>query len=389
MTITTHPGSAAEPRKAGLGKEQLLTVEERDTFWSCCYEYRGLIYMALSAVGQAFGALFVKFCSSSGMQCFQILFFRGLIMWSSNAFMLIMKGKPFKEWWGQSWEHAMWLILRGLFGFLSLGCKYWSVIHLYLADAISIRFTVHIFSGIFACLMLGESWLIAEAISAFVGFGGILMIVQPAWLKFVGFPAKQGPTYPLFDVTIAILCPVFNALGYVGIRKLKRIKADTDPFVILHYLGMFLTFASLPVARVVEGPLQFPAHLEAWGWLVALSLTTYLSQIFVTWGLQIERAGPATTVTLIGVPSTMLLQAIFLHKEPLSLLSIIGATVICLSIGNVALTKAVVETAPDDSSSPNNTNDFKAATIHRKNGGYGSNTNGDHVENGYRRMKDV
>jgi len=76
-----------------------------------------------------------------------------------------------------------------------------------------------------------------------------------------------------------------------------------------------------------------------------LGLTTYLSQIFVTWGLQIERAGPATTVTLIGVPSTMILQVIFLHKEPLSWLSIVGALVICFSIGNVALTKAIFKSS--------------------------------------------
>eukprot|EP00954_Amorphochlora_amoebiformis_P009416 732330-Amorphochlora_amoeboformis.AAC.4 len=34
-------------------------------------DYRGLIYMALSALGQAFGALFVKFAAHRGMQCFQ------------------------------------------------------------------------------------------------------------------------------------------------------------------------------------------------------------------------------------------------------------------------------------------------------------------------------
>jgi len=296
--------------------------------------------MALSALGQAFGALFVKFAAHRGMQCFQILFFRGMMMWAANTSVLKSKGVPFRNWWGAGMEHTCWLTFRGLFGFLSLACKYWSVIHLYLADAISLRFTVHIFSGIFACILLGESWLIGEAISAVVGFGGILMVVQPAWLSILGFPAKVGPAYPIFDVTVAILCPVFNALGYVAIRKLKKIKDDTDPFIILHFLGMFLTFASLPLARIIEGPLELPDNWQAWFWLLALSATTYISQVFVTWGLQLERAGPGTTVTLIGVPATMVLQVVFLRKnEPLSILSCIGALVICLSIGNVALGK--------------------------------------------------
>eukprot|EP00471_Norrisiella_sphaerica_P006751 CAMPEP_0184479670 /NCGR_PEP_ID=MMETSP0113_2-20130426/1303_1 /TAXON_ID=91329 /ORGANISM="Norrisiella sphaerica, Strain BC52" /LENGTH=311 /DNA_ID=CAMNT_0026857795 /DNA_START=128 /DNA_END=1063 /DNA_ORIENTATION=- len=310
------------------------------------------------------------------------------MMWFSNITVLYLEGKPCKEWWGRDLEHITWLSLRGLFGFLSLACKYWSVIHLYLADAISIRFTVHIFSGIFACLLLGESWLIAEATSAFIGFGGILMIVQPAWLSILGFPAKVGPEYPVMDVTIAILCPIFNALGYVAIRKLKRIKEDTNPFVILNYLGMFLTVSSLPLARAIEGPLQLPSGFEPWFWLLILSLTTYLSQIFVTWGLQIERAGPATTVTLIGVPATMVLQVLFLHKkEPLSLLSIVGAIIICLSIGSVALTKEAIKHKPmegyggkGDGASANGSQPYDALL--------GAKTNGDAEAGDYVRMKD-
>jgi len=304
--------------------------------------------MAISALGQAFGALFVKFAAASGMQCFQILFFRGTMMLTANVTILYLQKTPFREWWGDDVEHTTWLIIRGVCGFLSLACKYWSVIHLYLADAISIRFTVHIFSGIFACMLLGESWLLGEAISAVVGFGGILMIVQPAWLSILGFPAKVGPEYPVLDVTVAILCPVFNAFGYVAIRKIKQLREHTDPFIILHYLGIILTVSSLPLARFIEGPLELPKGVDAWFWLMMLGLTTYLSQIFVTWGLQIERAGPATTVTLIGVPSTMILQVIFLHKEPLSWLSIFGALVICFSIGNVALTKAIFKSSAQE-----------------------------------------
>jgi len=296
--------------------------------------------MFLSAIGQAFGALFVKFASAAGMRCFQILFFRGVGMWFGNMLILRQRGVWVKHWWGRGGEHSLWLFLRGLFGFLSLGCKYWSVIHLYLADAVSLRFSVHIFSGIFACLLLGESWLIGEAVSAVVGFIGILMVVQPAWLSIFGFPAKVGPSYPFIDITIALLCPVFNAIGYVAIRKLKRIRASTDPFVIINWLGMILCLASLPLQRIIEGPLEIPANLDAWFWLIMLTLTTYMSQVFVTWGLQLERAGPATTVTLIGVPMTMILQVVFLHKkEPLTLISGLGALVICTSVGFVAVGK--------------------------------------------------
>jgi len=300
----------------------------------------GLTLMACSALVSALTSLMIKFMARRGVSTFEIIFYQRLFQWAVNFSFLLLSRVPFDTWWGSSFEHRFWLSLRGLFGFFALACGYWSVAHLSLSDAYTIRSATPLVCGALSCFLLNEQWPVVE-------IGASITATVGVWLALHGPYTRGGQGYNPSDMVIAVCAPFFAGASFVALRKASRVH-KTHPLVIVNFFAMFTVLLSLPMdfilaqSGIPRGDFArgFPGssfHLTEWGLVMLISLSAFSSQFLLTVGLQRERAAPASVVMLVGIPGSFALQHLFVKGEVLTVESILGGLILTLSIAAVGI----------------------------------------------------
>jgi drug/metabolite transporter (DMT)-like permease len=216
------------------------------------------------------------------------------------------------------------LLLRGLIGLAALACLYYSVVHLPLAEATVIHFTNPVFTALIAALFLRESLHARELVLVLVAFAGVLLVARPA-----GLLAGTSTTLDPLAVVSALGGALFAAAAYVLVRRLRR----HDAMVVVFY------FAAVSV--VVGLPLMLPSFLwpRGWEWLLlaGVGLSTFLGQVFLTLGLQRERAGRATAMAYLQIVFASVWGLAFFAEVPRATTVagaavIVGATLLLASV---------------------------------------------------------
>jgi drug/metabolite transporter (DMT)-like permease len=179
------------------------------------------------------------------------------------------------------------LLLRGLLGFGALSCFYYAIVHLPLADATVLQYTNPAWAAVFAIFLLGERMRGREVASVALSLTGVLLVARPAFLFGTGIGLD-----PL-AVGIALLGAVLSAAAYVVVRML-----GTE-----HHMVVIFHFAAVSVAGSIPATALHAVVPDPLDWLILLGVgvTTHLGQIFMTRGLQLERAGRATAAGLVQI----------------------------------------------------------------------------------------
>lgn len=209
------------------------------------------------------------------------------------------------------------LVLRGVLGFIALSCFYYGVIHLPLADATVIQYTNPVFTGLMAVPLLGEGLRMTEVLLTLSSLAGVVLVARPSAL-FGGAASGLDPVAVLF----ALAGAVFSAAAYVTVRRLKR----EDPLVVVFWFALVSVVGAAPALGF---GFVVPRGWD-WGVLVALGVTTHLGQLFLTRGLQLERAGRATAVGYLQIVFAAAWGAAFFAEVP-DAWSVAGAVVIVAS----------------------------------------------------------
>jgi drug/metabolite transporter (DMT)-like permease len=179
------------------------------------------------------------------------------------------------------------LVVRGLLGFGALSCFYFALVHLPLAEATVLQYTNPAFAAVFAIFALGEVMRRREVLSVALSLAGVVLVARPTAL-FGG----AGALDPL-AVGVGLLGAVLSAAAYVVVRTLGS----------EHHMVVILYFAVISAAGAVPATAMHalaPTPLE-WLVLVGVGVTTHAGQIFLTRGLQLERAGRATAASLVQI----------------------------------------------------------------------------------------
>lgn len=210
------------------------------------------------------------------------------------------------------------LVLRGVLGFIALSCFYYSVIHLPLADATVIQYTNPVFTALIAAMVLAEHVRMREVALALASLAGVVLVARPTVIFGAG-PEALDPV----AVTVAVTGAVFSAAAYVTVRRLG---GTEDAMVIVFYFAAISVLLSFPM---VVADYVHPAGSE-WLLLLAIGVTTYLGQVFLTWGLQRERAGRAMAVGYLQIVFAAL-WGVWVFSEIPDAWSVVGALVIVAS----------------------------------------------------------
>ena len=129
---------------------------------------------------------------------------------------------------------------RGMVGFMGNLCFFFALIHIPLADTVTIQFSRPLFMIVIAGLFLGEIVGPKRSITTLVGFGGILMITQPFSTGFDPWALS------------ALGGAFFGTLVVLTVKLLSR----TEHIVtIMFYFAIFTTlFAFIPAMFTWQNP---------------------------------------------------------------------------------------------------------------------------------------
>lgn len=197
------------------------------------------------------------------------------------------------------------LALRGLLGFLALGCFYYAVVHLPLADATVIQYTNPAFTAVIAALVLGESFRRRDGLLMLGSLAGVLLVARPSFL----FPGGAGSGLPALGVGVALAGAVFSASAYVTVRRLR----GEEPMVVVFWFGAVSLLLSLPF--LLAGDVRLPTGWE-WPLLLGVGISTHMGQVFLTRGLALEPAGRATMVGYLQIPFAAAWGALLFGERP-------------------------------------------------------------------------
>ena len=291
---------------------------------------RGLRYMAVGAFFFSVMSLLVK---TAG----QRLPSQELVL-ARSATMLAL------SWVGLRRARVSWLrapqrgllLWRGIFGFSALSCFYFSIVRLPLADANVFQYLSPAFTAILAALVLGEAMRPREMMAVLASMAGVVLVARPSFL----FGGASG--LPLVVVGVAVLGAFFSACAYVCVRRLER----QDPLVIIFYFSLVGVVGAVPASWT---RLMAPTPLE-WVILLGIGATTQVAQLYLTKGLQLERAGRASAVGYLQVVFAAIWGMLFFRELPgafpiLGFMLVIGGTIALASgtSGPVAHAAAIEE----------------------------------------------
>lgn len=270
----------------------------------------GIEFMVAGAFCFSVMSLLVKLAGER-LPTQEIVFARSAIMAAICAALLRSRGVPLA---GR--KHRL-LVLRGLFGFGSLSCFYYGVVHLPLADATVIQYTNAVFTSLFAVFALRERLRPLELLCLALALTGVLVAARPSFL----FPAAAR--LPAVPVVVALAGAVFSGAAYVTVRRIET----EDPLVVIFYFSAIGTIGSLPF--LVRSGL-WPTPLE-WLLLLGVGVTTQAGQVLLTHALYRERAGRVSSAGLVQIVFALAWGAIWFGEFP-DRLAVIGALMIVGSV---------------------------------------------------------
>jgi drug/metabolite transporter (DMT)-like permease len=263
---------------------------------------RGLVYMALSALGFSVMSMLVK-VASARLPTGEIVLARGVVTLVISYAMVRRAGlSP----WG---THRGKLVLRGLLGFGGLTGYYAAIALLPIADATTIQQIVPLFTAVLAWWLLDEEigWRTFVALGC--GITGVLVIVHPS-----------GSGLDPVGVLVAVGAAICSSIAYVTVRTLSR---SEHALVIVFYFPLVATPLAIPWA-VADWVTPSPIDILL---LIAIGLMTQVGQVFLTMGLAVERVGRATSVGYLQVVFAIIWQMTIFHDAP-ELATLLGAALI-------------------------------------------------------------
>ena len=147
----------------------------------------------------------------------QLMFFRSAFAFLPLAPLILRAGPTAALRTRNLPAHA----LRSVFGLGALGCFFWSLVYLPLADAAAIAFAAPLFITALSMPILGEAVGLRRWSAVAIGFIGVLVMVRPGVGVF-----QPAALLPL----AAALC---LALMVLYVRKLTRTESDTA--IVFYY----------------------------------------------------------------------------------------------------------------------------------------------------------
>lgn len=270
----------------------------------------------------------------------QILTVRMLITYiGTRIYMYIYRDSISDAPWGDP-AVRKWLVLRGCAGFLGVFGSYFSLMYLSISDTVLISFLAPSITIILAWIILREKVHRYEFVGCIAALVGVVLIVRPPFL-FGSLAYANDDTAELTesfdpaessdprDRLIASLVALMGAFGagsvYVVIRYIGQ-KAHAI-MAVSYFSLVTLVVSTIGVLVIPSMQFQLPHSLKEWLLFLNLGFSGFFLQLFLTLGIQKEKAGRASLVSYTQMIFALLWDIFLYHHMP-SLWSFLGMFII-------------------------------------------------------------
>ncbi|GFR22023.1 solute carrier family 35 member G1 [Trichonephila clavata] len=227
------------------------------------------------------------------------------------------------------------LLIRGLLGGGHIFFNFIAFRYLPLGEATSIVFSLPVFVTVAARVVLKEPCSTFQSVTVVLTVLGIAFTAKlPS--RLMGHPVVYNKD-SIYGLLAALLSLCLNTSQYVCIRKAKSV----------HHAVLMFTFGLVAVVEValltfVFGDFKWHyCGFQKW-YIILLGFFSYTGQTTLVIALQLECAGPVSTMKSASDIVLAFIWQTFLFYDPPDLFSIIGALLVGFSVAFVGVSKWLI-----------------------------------------------
>jgi drug/metabolite transporter (DMT)-like permease len=251
---------------------------------------------------------FAKIAQSYGVNIVEIVFFRQSIAIAPVLALVILGPGLASLKTRRPWLHAS----RTAVGTTGMMLNFLTISLLPLAETQALWFATPLFATILSAMILREAVGVHRWSAVFLGFVGVMIVIQP-----------QSGHIPLLGATTGLVAALLTAFVTILLRQLGR----TEP--ALTTVFWFFTMSSVPLAFLMPWFLQ-PHAPFVWALMIAMGVVGGLGQVALTLSLQFA---PVSTVAPVDYASLIWSTAfgVWLFAEVPTPWTWVGAPIIVAS----------------------------------------------------------
>lgn len=201
-------------------------------------------------------------------------------------------------------------VIRNLFHFTGQNLWFWAITVIPLAQVFALEFTSPLWVILLSPLLLGERITRTRALSALLGFVGILIVARP----------------DLTQIDPGVLAAAGSAIGFAGSAIFtKRLTRHEGIVSILFWLTVMQAVLGL-AGSALDGDIALPTA-AVMPWLVLLGLAGVVAHLCLTKALTLAPATVVIPMDFVRLPAIVLI-GMLVYGEPLDLCVLLGALLI-------------------------------------------------------------
>ncbi|KAG7391240.1 hypothetical protein PHYPSEUDO_005601 [Phytophthora pseudosyringae] len=223
------------------------------------------------------------------------------------------------------------LLFRCIVGTIGVNIQFYAMSKMVLTDAVVIIRTNPIFT--FVLVSISSEWINQfDLLAGVTSFLGVMFVTRPAFLFPTDTATKQAPP-------LAVYCAIGGSMTSAVVYTLLRRLSKVDPLIAIHYFFVFGTCTSIMTLLLLGVSLTVPLETTFLFALFGSGFFSFIGQVFMTKGFQLEKAGIASVMRYFDVVFVVAMDVLILG-ETVNVLSLLGAGIIMAGVSLIVLRRA-------------------------------------------------
>jgi len=284
------------------------------------HQWRGSLLVLVSAVSFGFMPIFARFAYRTGVGVQELLFIRFILAFLLMGILLRLTGRvsiPSRN------QLLVVLALGGIGYFLQSTLYFTALLYIPVSVVAPVLYTYPAFVTAGSLALGWERASIPVVLSLLLALVGLTLLANPIFnVSVVGFFIALGAAI------------TYTAYILVSTRALKAISGEVGSLYVMGATGL-----SFGISSLLAGELHLQWSLEAWVWVVLVSLIS-TSLAITTFFQGLKLIGPSrASILSIAEPVTSIATASIIFNELLSITQWAGCLLILLATIFAALSK--------------------------------------------------
>ena len=240
------------------------------------------------------------------LDTFEIMLFRSFIGFLLVLGFILVRG----EGKNISRRHIGVHVVRNLFHFSGQNLWFFALTVIPLAQVFALEFTTPLWILILSPLILGERLSRKKISVGLIGFGGALLVAQPA----------------MSGLSLGVISAALAAVGFAGsIVLTKKLTQSETILTVLFYMTLFQLGFGI-ICAGYDGDIALPSAQNL-PWVILIACAGLAAHFSLTAALSLAPATLIAPIDFIRLPAIVVIGFVF-YSEPVDALVILGAGII-------------------------------------------------------------